>query len=160
MNPPCRLIQLNAVWLFPLSYAIHLGEEYFAGGGFPIWADRALGIELTNAQFIAWNAVAFGLMCIGATLVSRTPRFRFVEIALAIAVLGNVATHVLGSLATWTYSPGLITSVCIWSPLGVIRLKSANEASTRRARHAGIYIGLSVVVITLVVVTFGTIFRR
>jgi hypothetical protein len=160
VNPPCRPIQLNTVWLFPLSYAIHLGEEYFAGGGFPLWADRTLGIEFTNAQFIAWNAFAFGLMCVGALLVSRTPRFRFVEIALAIAVLGNVATHVLGSLATLTYSPGLITSVGIWSPLGVVRLRSASEASTRRARHAGIYIGISVVLITLVVITFATIFRR
>ena len=119
-----------------------------------------LGIEFTNAQFITWNAFAFGIMCVGAALVSHTPKFRFVEIALAIAVLGNVATHVLGSLATWTYSPGLITSVGIWSPLGVIRMRSASEASTRRARHAGIYIGVSVVLITLFVVTFGTIFRR
>ena len=157
MNPQRRPIQLAGVWLFPLSYAIHLGEEYFAGGGFPLWADRVLGIEFTNVQFIVWNSFAFGLMCVGATLVSRTPKFRFVEIALAIAVLGNVVAHALGSAATWTYSPGLISGVAIWIPFGGIRLRSAFQASTRRARHAGIYLGLSVVLITLLVVTFGTI---
>ena len=155
-----RLRQMSGVWLFPSTYALHLGEEYFAAGGFPLWAERALGVQLSGAEFVGWNAFAFGLMCAGAWLVSRDPKFRFVDIALAIAVLGNVVAHVLGSLATWTYSPGLITAVVVWIPLGAVRLRNAYETATRKARLAGLYLGVAVVLVTLAIVALGTIVSR
>ena len=148
--------QLDPVWMFPPTYALHLAEEYFAAGGFPLWVERTLGMAFTTAEFAAWNAFALIVMCVAAWLVSREAKFRFVEIALAVAVLGNVAAHVLGSVVTWTYSPGLITGVIVWSPLGWKRLRSAWRASTPRARRAGTYIGLAAVLITFVVVAFGT----
>ena len=78
------------------------------------------------------------LMCVAAWLVSRHAHFRFIEIALATVVLGNVAAHVLGSLVTWTYSPGLVTGVVVWTSARMdLRLRSAWEASTRKARRAG-----------------------
>lgn len=140
--------------MFPLTYALHLVEEYFAAGGFPLWVERALGIVFTTAEFVAWNAFAFVLMCVAAWLISRDAKFRFIEIALALAVLGNVAAHAVGSLVTWTYSPGLITALAVWSPLGLRRLRSARSASTRRARRAGTYIGIATVLITYIVL-FG-----
>lgn len=93
-------------------------------------------------------------MC-AAWLVSRDATFRFIEIALAVAVLGNVAAHVVGSLNTWTYSPGLITAVAVWSPLGLTRLRSARRAVTRRARRAGTCIGVAAVLLTFLVVAFA-----
>ena len=152
--------RLDRVWLFPATYLLHLVEEYFAGGGFPAWAARALGAVFTNAEFVAWNVFALLLMCAAAWLVRRHANLRFIEIALAVAVLGNAAAHVLGSLVTWTYSPGLVTSIVAWCPLGWIRLRSARRASTRRARRAGTYIGLAVVVITLTVVALARIVTR
>jgi multisubunit Na+/H+ antiporter MnhF subunit len=143
---------VDGVWLFPPTYALHLCEEYLAGGGFPLWAERTLLVRFSNAEFVAWNAFAFVLMCLAAWLVSRESRFRFIEIALALAVLGNVSAHLLGSLMTWTYSPGLITAVFIWMPLGAVRLRSALGASTHTARIAGACLGLAVVLATLAVV--------
>jgi hypothetical protein len=136
---------------------VHLVEEYFAGGGFPLWAERVLGIVVSDVEFVSWNAFALVLACVAAWLVSRDAKFRFIEIALAVAVLGNVAAHALGSLVTWTYSPGLLTGVIIWGPLGWTRLRSAQRASTPRARRAGTYIGLSVVLLTFVAVALSTI---
>jgi hypothetical protein len=144
-----------AVWLFPVTYIVHLLEEYFIGGGFPVWAQRALGIQLSNREFVAWNAFALAIMCAGALLVSRHPRFQFIEIALAIAVLGNVAAHVFGSLATWTYSPGLITSVLVWIPLGWFRLRTVFRDSSRRARVAGTCLGVFVTIVILTVLMSG-----
>jgi hypothetical protein len=141
--------------MFPPTYALHLAEEYFAAGGFPLWVERALGFLFTTAEFVAWNAFALVLMCVAAWLVSRDAKFRFIEIALAVAVLGNVAAHVVGSLITWTYSPGLITAVAVWSPLGLTRLRSARRAVTRRARRAGTCIGVATVLITVLVVAFA-----
>jgi hypothetical protein len=154
------LQQFDPVWLFPASYALHLSEEYFAAGGFPRWAHRTLALDFSDAEFVAWNVFALVLMIVAAWLVSRDPKFRFIEIALAIAVLGNVVAHVLGSLITWTYSPGLVTGVCLWIPFGVVRLRRAWAASRRTARLAGMYLGLSVVFVSLVVVAASTIFDR
>ena len=152
---PAKVRQVDAVWLFPLTYAVHLGEEYLAAGGFASWAERTLAVPFSNAEFIAWNMLALGLMCVSAWLVNRDPKFRFLEIALAIAVLGNVAAHVIASLLTGTYSPGLVTGTFVWLPLSVVRLRRARGLSTRRARRAGMYLGLAVVVITMAVVARG-----
>ena len=149
--------QFDAVWLFPPTYAIHLAEEYLVAGGFPLWAERALGVHFSNTEFVEWNMFALALMCVGAWLVSRESKFRFIEIALALAVLGNVVAHVLGSLVTWTYSPGLITALVVWAPFGTIRLRSAYRACTPRARRAGVYMGATVVLISVAVVAFGAI---
>jgi multisubunit Na+/H+ antiporter MnhF subunit len=116
---------------------------------FPIWAQRVLRIQFSNREFVAWNAFAFALICLGALLVSRHARFRFIEIAMAIAVLGNVAAHVIGSLVTWTYSPGLITGVFAWIPLASVRLQIAFRASSHRGRVAGTCIGVFVTVVIL-----------
>src|SRR4029450_1454195 len=74
--------RFDAVWLFPPTYVIHLGEESLAAGGFPLWAERTLAIRFSNAEFTAWSTLALGLMCLGGWLVSRDPKFRFIEIAL------------------------------------------------------------------------------
>ena len=155
-----RSSRMNPVWLFPATYILHLWEEYFAAGGFPLWAERTLRLQFSDAEFVAWNAVALALMCLGAGLVSRDPKFRFIEIALAVAVLGNVVAHVLGSVTTRTYSPGLLTGVVLWIPVGVHRLQSAWAASTRRARTAGMYTGISVVLITIIAVAVRAMLGR
>jgi Protein of unknown function with HXXEE motif len=147
--------QLHPVWLFPPTYLLHIGEEYLMCGGFPAWVADVLGIAFTNAEFVAWNALGMLLICVAAWLVSRHAHLRFIEIALAMVVLGNVAAHVLGSLVTWTYSPGLVTGVVVWTPLGWIRLRSAWGASTPKARQAGTYLGLSSIVMTVAVVALS-----
>lgn len=139
------------MWLFPITYAVHLLEEYFCGGGFPGWAQRALGVQLSNGEFVAWNAFAFASILAGALLVSRHARFGFIEIAIAIAVLANATAHVIGSLVTWTYSPGLITGVSLWTPLGWIRLETVGRASSRRTRIAGTCIGVFVTLVIMAV---------
>jgi hypothetical protein len=60
--------------------------------------------------------------------------------------------HVFASILTWTYSPGLVSGVLILIPLGALRLQGAWRASTRRGYIAGVYLGLSVVLITIGVV--------
>jgi hypothetical protein len=143
------------VWLFPLTYAVHLTEEYLVAGGFTLWAERALAIRIGDAQFLAWNACAFALMCVGALLVGRDARFRFIDVALATAVLGNVAAHVAASLVTWTYSPGVVTGLGVWMPLAVLRLPRAYRASTPRARRAAGFLGITVVLVTLAILFYG-----
>jgi hypothetical protein len=143
--------RVHGVWLFAVTYLVHLLEEYAAGEGFVAWADRTLGVSMSLGAFVGWNAFAFGLLCVGARLVSRDPRLRWIEIAMAIAMLGNTAVHATASVLTWTYSPGLASAVLLWGPLGVIRGPAAWRASSRRGRRAGVLIGAAAVLITLVV---------
>jgi hypothetical protein len=152
--------RIDPVWLFPPTYVLHLAEEYSVGGGFPAWAADTLGIVFTGAEFVAWNVLGLLLMCAAAWLVSRGAHFRFIEIALATIVLGNVAAHALGSLVTWTYSPGLATGLVVWTPLGWIRLRSAWQASTRKARRAGTCLGLLGLVMTVSAVALSTILAK
>ena len=44
-------LPFDPVWFFPVTDAVHLVEEYFGGGGFPVWAERALGIQFSNREF-------------------------------------------------------------------------------------------------------------
>jgi hypothetical protein len=97
---------------------------------------------------------------VGAALVSRDPKFRFIEVALAVAVLGNVVAHLLGSLLTWTYSPGLVTAALIRAPFGAVRLRSAVRESTHYARIVGASLCFAVVLVTLAVVGLSVIVSR
>lgn len=149
---------VNPVWLFPLTYAVHLLEEYLALGGFLRWARRTVGVQMSEGEFGAWNAFALVLMCVGAWLVSRHARFQFLEIAIAIAVLGNAAAHLIASVLTWTYSPGLITGVLVWAPLGIVRMQHAMRVSSARGRLAGTCIGVFVIIVTFAVLAVGSKF--
>jgi len=139
------------VWLFPITYAVHLAEEHHGGQGFSAWAERELGTILTVREFVVWNAFGLMLVCVGAALVTHHARFRWVEIALSIGILGNVAAHIAATLLTQTYSPGLISGLVIWLPLGAVRLAAAYRFCSGRGRTAGVALGLSAVVITLAV---------
>ena len=59
-------LPFDPVWLFPATYAVHPGRRIFVRGGFHVWAERALGIRLSNGEFVAWNTFAFALICVGA----------------------------------------------------------------------------------------------
>ena len=128
--------RLDAVWLFPPTYVIHVTEEYLAAGGFPFWAERTLAIRFSNEEFTGWSTLALGLTCLGAWLVSRHSKFRFIEISLAIAVLGNVAMHVVASVLTWTYSPGLVSGRAHVGSIGH-RAPSKRTAHVHSARLHG-----------------------
>ena len=141
----------GGVWLFPSTYVVHLAEEYFGADGFTVWLQRTFGIPLTDAEFVAWNVFGLMLMCVGAVLVGRGAQFRFIEIALAVAVLGNAAGHAISSIVTLTYSPGLITGVLLWGPLGWFRLRMGAAATSRRGRIAGVSIGVLVIFVTLTI---------
>ena len=144
-----------AAALFPASYAIHLFEEYFAGSGFPAWAERALGIRFSEAELVTWNAAGLTLMCVGAVLAASHQRYRAIEIAMSIAVLGNAAAHSLASLVTWTYSPGLLTGLFVWLPFGLLRLRAAYRHSSPAARVTGVWLGVLVIGVMLAVLAWG-----
>lgn len=118
--------------LFPLSYAAHIGEELWSGEAFPGWFSRVFEARFDEADFLSLNLTTFAAMCGAATLAWRSAPWRWLQGALAAVVLINTLAHVLGSLATRSYCPGLLTAVVLWAPLGVVALRRCARTLERR----------------------------
>lgn len=110
------------IWLFPLTYLAHIGEEVWGEEGFAAWVDRVAGMHLTSRELVILNAVGWVAMTIGVGLVSRSAKWRWVLTALGGIVLMNVLLHASGSILTRSYSPGLVSSGLFWLPLGLFTL--------------------------------------
>jgi hypothetical protein len=95
-------------------------------------------------------------MSAGAWLASRADRYRFLEVAMIVAVLGNAAAHGAASLATWTWSPGLLTGTLLWIPLALARSRDAVGNASPRAVSAGVMLGATTVIVTIVLLQAAT----
>ena len=128
------------VWLFPLSFALHIGEEWF--GGFPEWTARVAGSELPRAAFLGINAMAMLAMLIAVRATVAAEKNGWMGIAIATILVVNGVAHVLGSLITGSYSPGLITGVVLYLPLAQLALMRAWVQAPREMFTRGVMAGL------------------
>lgn len=111
------------VWLLVASYAAHLVEEYV--GGFPEWFALIRGSPLPLEAFLAINAVGLAAMAAAARAATRREDLGWLGIGIATIVLLNGVAHLLASLVTATYSPGLLTGLVLYLPLGQFALVRA-----------------------------------
>lgn len=134
------------VWLFPLAYGLHIAEEY--AFHFPAYVANLSGLHISNPQFLVINAVFWFLMVATVVLVRIRPSRAWLIVTLA-AVLGiNAALHIVGSLVTFTCSPGTVTAVFLYVPLvgfalrrilpSVSRSVAFRAAALGAAIHAGV----------------------
>jgi hypothetical protein len=130
--------------LLPVSYLFHLAEEWWGGEGFAAWTARAVGSPVSPTRFILLNGFVWPLffsLTIAAILRQKLAWFPAV---FATVVLVNAALHILGSLATSTYSPGLVTGVLFYLPVGAAALvfsrRFAAPSAFRRAVLVGVLI--------------------
>jgi hypothetical protein len=129
-------------WLYPATYAIHLLEEWRGGVGFTAWLARIAGVELPAGKFLVWNIVALLLMSVGVVLSMRFRHLRWLFVAYGMAFLLNALSHLGASLYTNSYSPGLISSLLLWLPLSAWTHIYFRPTLSRRARRAGLAVGL------------------
>jgi hypothetical protein len=108
--------------LFPLTYLAHIAEEYWVGGGYSDYLLRTYSVELSRQRFLALQALGLSLMVLGLIL-GVILRFPVTMIAMLSAVIiGNALVHTVRSINRRIYSPGLITAIALWLPLGSISL--------------------------------------
>ena len=130
-------------WLFPATYLVHIAEEYAAGEGFPAWLSRVAGIVFTPGQFFVLNA-AFWLAMVSAVALARSwARGSVLLVALGTLVLLNTVLHTGGTLYSGTYSPGLLSAVLLWLPLGCSTLLRARVHLPRRSFALGVVAGFA-----------------
>jgi hypothetical protein len=136
------------VWLFPLTYLAHIAEEYW--GGFYRWIAHIIGGELTAGQFLSLNTIFWLVMTAMIALAFFSRAGAWLVIAFGTVVLINGSAHVLGSLFTRSYSPGAVSGLLLWIPLGVFTLRRAWCCVSRGSFIAGLLTGIALhAVVTL-----------
>ena len=133
--------------LFPLTYLVHIAEEYY--GGFPNWSSRFLGFHLTPEGFLQLNAVAWMVMLGVSAAATRYASLPWLVVPFAVATFINGCAHAIASVITASYSPGVISGLTLWFPLGVITLRR----SYRHVPHRVFWIGVGLGALLHVVVT-------
>ena len=100
---------LAGAWtaLFPLTYCVHVAEEYWGGESFYVWVSRLWQIDFSREEFVALNAAAMIVM-IGAMLVANLTPARWPIAAFGFITAFNGTLHAVTSIVTATYSPGVV----------------------------------------------------
>ena len=129
------------VWLLPLAYACHILEEWF--GGFPEWLAVIVGSALPRPAFVVINTAAMAAMILAARAATQRESRGWMAIAIATILLVNGLAHILASVVTGTYSPGLVTSVVLYLPLAQLALLRAWSQADGAMFGRGVAAGLA-----------------
>lgn len=129
------------VWLFVVAYLAHVVEEFV--GGFPSWLASIFGRPLPVDTFLVINAVGLVAMVVAAFAATRKESMGWLAIGIAALTFANGLLHLLGSLATASYSPGLFTGVVLYLPLGLLALLRAWDQVPASFLWKGIGAGLA-----------------
>jgi hypothetical protein len=136
-------------WLFPLSYLLHIAEEYWGGEGYPAYILRLRGVHMSTGRFLAAQTIGFILVTIGVILAKRLKFLPMMLVILGALIAGNALTHTVTALSSLSYGPGLFSSILVWGPLGIatlIRFKSYIDDQRQYWIAIAIGVGVNVVV--------------
>ena len=111
------------VWLIPIAYLFHLIEEYYANVGFSKWFSTIFNADLSTSDFIIINVIAFSIVLIIAILYSLNKIDNLIIAVLGLLLFINGIVHAAASLLLITYSPGTITGIFLYIPIGFLIFK-------------------------------------
>lgn len=146
-----KLKPKQIAWLIPPAYLLHLLDEYFSGAGFSSWYSSVLKVDLSVNDFITINSVGFAITLLIVILYS----FNKINIFL-IAMLGslffiNGLVHPFVSIVTATYSPGTLTGVLIYLPLGFLIFKKIFPLLPEQQRSLSVVTGLAIQLVVAII---------
>jgi hypothetical protein len=142
-------------WIFPITYLIHIAEEYWGGEGYSAYIFRIRGVHLSPARFLAAQSIGFILVTLAVILARQLSFPQTMLLILGTIVLINGLTHSVTSLSTHSYGPGLYSSVLVWIPLGLITLLGFKRGVTRKRYWLCVGIGVAVNVLIGVITMKG-----
>jgi Protein of unknown function with HXXEE motif len=131
------------IWLYPATYLFHLLEESFAGERFYNWTGRVVGRRIPVEAFLVLNGFFLVLM-ISAVVALRTGDLQWLLPGLGPITTVNGLGHLVATVATRTYSPGVVTGAFLWSPLGMASLLVSRAALSPGVWWFGVGFGLMV----------------
>jgi hypothetical protein len=110
------------LWIFLAFLEIHLTEEFLGGIRPGFDSDKLHGMDLSPIGFVRTNMVAAVSLAIGIVLALRLGFPQFVLVSLSTFMLVNAGRHCVKSIKDLAYSPGLITAILVFIPLGAFTL--------------------------------------
>src|SRR5262252_794096 len=110
------------MWLFPVTYLIHLAEEFWGGEGYSAYLYRLRGVHLSPTRFLIFQSLGLILLTVGVVLSRQFKWPRFMLALMGALVLANGLTHTITAIRDRGYGPGLVTCVLVWIPLGLVTL--------------------------------------
>jgi hypothetical protein len=128
------------LWPFVPAYLVHVAEEWF--GGFPAWIGTIVGRPLSPAAFLFINGVGLVLLVFAIRAAISSERYGWIAVALAMVALINTLAHAAGAVLVGSYSPGLVSAVVLYVPLGSLAMIRAIDHSPRPQLTRGIVAGL------------------
>lgn len=135
------------LWIYPITYLIHIAEEYWVGEGYPAYILRLRGVHMSTTRFLVAQSVGVILVTIGVVLARRFNFPQMMLIILGTIVLVNGITHTATALSILRYGPGLWSSIFIWMPLGLITLIRFKNANSSKRYWIAVAIGVGVNVV-------------
>ena len=142
-------------WLFPITYLIHIAEEYWGGEGYPAYILRVRGVYLSPSRFVVAQTIGAVMMAAGVYLARRFNFAHMMAVIMAAIVLGNALTHAFTSLTHGGYGPGLWSSLFVWIPLGVYCLIYFRNSISKQRYWLALAIGAVVNVLVYVITMRG-----
>ena len=133
------------IWIFPITFLIHITEEYFGGEGYSGYLLRLRGIALSPQRFLVGQAIAFALMIAGIILAKHFKFLNYMIVIMGAVVLINALTHCVQSVAHGQYVPGLVTAIILWLPLGLITLLRFKSQMRTSSYWACVALGVAII---------------
>ena len=122
MSPPKPKAVDLISWLILLTYLIHIAEEYWGAEGYSAHLLKTKGVYMSPSRFLIVQAIGVALMAAGILVAKRLRFSTGMAVIFGATILGNAVTHLVSSLRTFKYEPGLISSILIWVPLGLFTI--------------------------------------
>ncbi|MGH9908131.1 MAG: HXXEE domain-containing protein [Pyrinomonadaceae bacterium] len=156
MNSP-RPTQQKTFWprLFPITYVLHVGEEFLGGGGYSFYLENLRGIHLSPTTLLMSQGIGLVLMVVGVILSRRLNFPNLFCVILGSVVLVNCLTHAVQTLCHRAYVPGLVTAILIWLPLGIVTLLHFKDSMSKRRFGIGVAIGIAINLVVEVLIISG-----
>lgn len=122
------------LWVATAAYGIHMLEEF--AFDWKNWANRVLNLSVDWPMFYVTNAIVIVLGIVSAEIGWRLPALSLAFPALMI--INAVFFHILPFVAKKKFSPGLITAVLLFLPLGSWVFYGANQDGVLTAGTAAL----------------------
>ena len=131
-------------WLFPVTYLLHIAEEYWGGEGYSAYLLGLRGVQLSPTRFLVIQIIGLALMMVGIILARRLQFPNLLSVILGAVVLVNGVIHTILSLAHTEYVPGLITSILLWIPLGIATLVGFRHTARKASYWLCVALGVAI----------------
>ena len=112
---PCPRPRWFRWWLFPVTDVVHSGDVVCRWCLY-IWVTYIGGSRISMTRFVSATVVAVVSITIAAWLARK--RYDWLLFALPAIIVANALSHLAGTLVTGSYSPGTVSGLVLWLPLG------------------------------------------